>query len=144
MGNPNSDLFIKTISWLFVAPASDKGAKGHPNIITSSIGSSVSVFVVLLHCRVSDYTQCNFCKLSLIASLMMYMIILSLLPWAPVVCPTFLFFNISAPPHSSPLPTASIMSSSTCSNSQPKYLVVLVGNCHVQTPSRCEPEQACV
>lgn len=31
------------------------------------------------------------------------------------------------------------MSSSTRSNSQPKYLVVLVGNCHVQTPSRCEP-----
>lgn len=35
MGNPNRDLFIKTISWLFVVPASHKGANCHLNIITS-------------------------------------------------------------------------------------------------------------
>lgn len=28
MGNPDGDLFIKTISWLFVVPASHRGATG--------------------------------------------------------------------------------------------------------------------
>lgn len=36
MGNPNGDLFIKTISWLFVVPASYKGANSCFNIITLS------------------------------------------------------------------------------------------------------------
>lgn len=35
MGNPNKDLFIKTISWLFVFPASHRGATSLFNIITS-------------------------------------------------------------------------------------------------------------
>lgn len=38
MGNPNRDLFIKTISWLFVVPASRKEATSQPDIITSSLG----------------------------------------------------------------------------------------------------------
>lgn len=36
MGNPNGDLFIKTISWLFVVPASHEGATSYPNIIAPS------------------------------------------------------------------------------------------------------------
>lgn len=29
MGNPNGDLFIKTISWMFVVPASIEGATSY-------------------------------------------------------------------------------------------------------------------
>lgn len=51
MGNPNGDLFIKTISWLFVVPASHKGGTSPPNIITSLFGLTLprfDFFIVLL------------------------------------------------------------------------------------------------
>jgi len=136
MGNPNGDLFIKTISWLFVIPASHKRANNHPNIITFSFGSSGPElhFNYTVVCQLTNSTISTNSGLSLSQrSSVSY----SCLPHFPS-------FPLSQAPHFFPLPTPSIMSSSTCSNSQPKYLVVLVGNCHGQTPSRCEPAQACV
>lgn len=54
MGNPNRDLFIKTISWLFVILASHKGATSHSNIITSSFGSSMAMlhFTYNIACQI--------------------------------------------------------------------------------------------
>lgn len=73
----------------------------------------------------------------------MHHVDLGLYPRALVLCPSLpLLYNLDLP-ISSPLPPLSTLGSSTRSNSQPKYLVVLVGNCHVQTPSRCEAAQAC-
>jgi len=43
MGNPTRDLFIQTISELFVALASHKGATSRSDIISSSFGSSMPV-----------------------------------------------------------------------------------------------------
>lgn len=76
MGNPNGDLFIKTISWLFVVPASHKGATSRPNIIASSFGLSMHV-LHFDYISVSDYTLHHFFKLTLITSLMMHHSILS-------------------------------------------------------------------
>lgn len=79
MGNPNGDLFIKTISWLFVVPASHEGATRRPGIITSSFGSSMP----LLHfdyISVSDYILRLFYKLTFITTLMMHHVVLSLPP----------------------------------------------------------------
>lgn len=96
MGNPNGDLFIKTISWLFVVPASHEGATRRPGFITSSFGSSVCC--TLIYASVSDYILRLFYKLTFITTLMMHHVVLSLPPWAVVFCPTFpLLFNLQLP-----------------------------------------------
>lgn len=56
MGNPNGDLFIKTISWLFVVPASHGGATGGLGIITSSFGALCSDHMITLsECMLSHF-----------------------------------------------------------------------------------------
>lgn len=61
MGNPNGDLFIKTISWLFVVPASHEGATSRPGIITSSFDSSV----LTLHFDYINVCQIIYCTWSI-------------------------------------------------------------------------------
>lgn len=61
MGNPNGDLFIKTISWLFVVPASHEGATSRPGIITSSFDLSV----LALHFDYINMCQIIYCTLSI-------------------------------------------------------------------------------
>lgn len=103
MGNPNGDLFIKTISWLFVVPASHKGATIRPSIITHFFGFSMPVlhFDYIAVCQLIH----QFCHtLTLITGFMIHYASLSFLL---VICPTFpLFLYLQLPiplPFPSPL-----------------------------------------
>lgn len=105
MGNPNGDLFIKTISLLFVISANHKGATGRPGVTSSSTysssfwGSSRLHVDLIAACHVIQHS----CRLPLITALMMHCV------WAVLHQPklsvqlSLIFFIISAPiPLSSP------------------------------------------
>ena len=91
MGNPNGDLFIKTISWLFVVLASHKGATSHPNIITSFRGTSRPLITLTRCTRLSDHWSNEAFVWALVHE-----------PQSSV--PLSLFFFISSSPISLPFP----------------------------------------
>lgn len=92
MGNPNRDLFIKTISWLFVVPASHKEATSRPVLSPPP--------PALDYITVSDYILHSSYKLTPITSLMMRHAI----PNHPPLCPTFPLILYLQLPISLPFP----------------------------------------